>query len=290
MRWMPPSLSEAVYRGGKPARPDLRSGKAYTFQKRGFGFIAPVIHPSQSTHASLPSSEISMQVSVKPDAWGTARASRGHCPELGAWTGTLTGPRASAIICPPSTVSPLRPRVGLGRLCCVTGRTSPAGHITVATTRGSTCSLRRMDTTVNIKYLSHAAACSALRSVAIRFSRVCPPAEASTSADATFSGDHVDAVDRTRFNAKITASALINDHCVHELRCTENGIHRTRLLHLVQPMHSSSRMYATVGRLRHRVPRPAAPVQRRVNWPALESCLHRRGHLLIESPSAIASA
>ena len=47
--------------------------------------------------------------------------------------------------------------------------------------------------------------------------------------DATFSGDHVDAVDRTRFNAKITASALINNHCVHELRCTENGIHRTRL-------------------------------------------------------------
>ena len=47
--------------------------------------------------------------------------------------------------------------------------------------------------------------------------------------DATFSGDHVDAVDGTRFNAKIAASALIDNHGVHELRCAENGIHRTRL-------------------------------------------------------------
>ena len=47
--------------------------------------------------------------------------------------------------------------------------------------------------------------------------------------DATFSGNHVDAVNGTRLNAKIAASALINDHGVHELRCTENGIHRTRL-------------------------------------------------------------
>ena len=47
--------------------------------------------------------------------------------------------------------------------------------------------------------------------------------------DATFSGNHVDAVNGTRLNAKIAASALIDDHGVHELRCTENGIHRTRL-------------------------------------------------------------
>ena len=47
--------------------------------------------------------------------------------------------------------------------------------------------------------------------------------------DATFSGDHVDAVDGTRLNAKIAASALIDNHGVHELRCTENGIYRTGL-------------------------------------------------------------
>jgi hypothetical protein len=47
--------------------------------------------------------------------------------------------------------------------------------------------------------------------------------------DATFSGNHVDAVDGTWLNAKIAASALIDNHGVHELRCTENRIHRTRL-------------------------------------------------------------
>ena len=47
--------------------------------------------------------------------------------------------------------------------------------------------------------------------------------------DAAFSGNHVDAVDGTRLNAKIAASALIDNDGVHEFRCTENGIHRTRL-------------------------------------------------------------
>ena len=47
--------------------------------------------------------------------------------------------------------------------------------------------------------------------------------------DAAFSGNHVDAVDGTRLNAKIAASALIDNDGVHEFRCTENGIYRTRL-------------------------------------------------------------
>ena len=45
---------------------------------------------------------------------------------------------------------------------------------------------------------------------------------------ATFSGDHVDAGDGTWLNAKIAASALIDNDGVHEFRCSENGIHRTR--------------------------------------------------------------
>ena len=47
--------------------------------------------------------------------------------------------------------------------------------------------------------------------------------------DATFSGNHVDAVDGTRLNAKIAASALIDNDGVHEFRCTENRIYRTGL-------------------------------------------------------------
>ena len=118
-----------------------------------------------------------MQVSVKPDAWGTARASIAvTVPELGAWTGTLTGPCASAIICPRARCRPLRQRSGWGANMLCHRKNQFAGHITVGDPPGvrHVFSLRRMDATVNIKYLSHAAACSELRSVAMRFSRVCP--------------------------------------------------------------------------------------------------------------------
>ena len=46
-------------------------------------------------------------------------------PELGAWTGTLTGPCASAIICPPFTASPTSTIGRAGApMCWVIGRTS----------------------------------------------------------------------------------------------------------------------------------------------------------------------
>ena len=47
--------------------------------------------------------------------------------------------------------------------------------------------------------------------------------------DATFSGNHVDAVDGTRLDAKIATSALVDNHGVHQLRSTENRINRTGL-------------------------------------------------------------
>ena len=47
--------------------------------------------------------------------------------------------------------------------------------------------------------------------------------------DAAFSGNHVDAVDRTRLYAKIAAGAFIDNHRVHQLGCAENRIHGTGL-------------------------------------------------------------
>ena len=44
-----------------------------------------------------------------------------------------------------------------------------------------------------------------------------------------FSGNHVDAVDRAGFNAKITAGAFISDHCVHDFRRTQDRIDRAGL-------------------------------------------------------------
>ncbi len=40
---------------------------------------------------------------------------------------------------------------------------------------------------------------------------------------------HVNALDRTRRNAQLTSGALVDDHGVHLLRRTHDGIHRTGL-------------------------------------------------------------
>ena len=129
--WIPPSLSEASFIAvGKPAPPRPATPASRT-RSSSAALVSPrqLSNPSQPIHSSLPSSEISMQVSVRPDACGTARASIAvTVPELGAWTGTLTGPCASAIICPPRTLSPTSTTGRAGApICCVTGRTSLLG-------------------------------------------------------------------------------------------------------------------------------------------------------------------
>ena len=53
---------------------------------------------------------------------------------------------------------------------------------------------------------------------------------------------HLDAVYGAWRYAQLAAGASIGDDGVHEFGCADDGVNRAGLMHLVQPMHSSSTM------------------------------------------------